>query len=920
MPPEGSASAGILSGCPIQGNREAEVWTTDLPGWTEHFKKRFSWSPSTQPLEEAHGPLSAAKIQREISTLEQDKAPGADLYPAAFKESGEVLVPVDSDLTDIVKEISIMQQCDSPFIVKCYGSLFDSQDLWICMEYCGAGSIADIMRLRGKALEEREIATVLQYSLRGLDYLHQVIQEIGYNYSADIWSLGITAIEMAEGKPPLADIHPMRALFMIPSQPPPALRKPSSWSAEFRTFVTACLSKTPESRPTAAALLQTEFIRHAQSCSILLAGNFCSNMDSYQDDNEWLFWGGLPSLIARPWLHVIQEIGYNYSADIWSLGITAIEMAEGKPPLADIHPMRALFMIPSQPPPALRKPSSWSAEFRTFVTACLSKTPESRPTAAALLQTEFIRHAQSCSILLPLIEESNAAREKRLSDSKAAILSGITHEANQAHTPGEKRTSMDAATAAAAEGIDDGNGTMVRQDVSLPSAQMDHGFDGNLTLVSSDSVEVVRRTGTSGSQHSRRILSHSGNEDDPATMVIKRSDDEAGGEPQDEDEDDSGSVIVHNTNGSIDMDGRDSERHKAFEMLDAAMRPTTTVEGTLTRRAKADGVPRASVSNVQDFPNYGGAAPPVANVAARPSVPQRPFAPFSRALQHNGLFPGGLVHEPGALNRLSYAELQRLLNTLTVDLETELRNLAIRYRHKRQPLLDAIAEKTAQATEMKLMEAGHPGSASGSLHSGTTSTPPGSTIRSYPFASSSFSSPSVRIESPFAPLTIGSVTCSKRTKSCRKGDNVYSFRCWVRHNASNWDLLVKNEVRLLPTSMTIDTLGGSMGYTSEANDIRLSSMDENQSIDIDKAFVVDNLPMQAVPSIKEAARKWPHLKEVAFDELTEADIGIRIGCDVSEAHLFFDQRLGGKKQPLAVKTLLGWILLGPMKNGTKQKV
>ncbi|KER19167.1 hypothetical protein T265_11967 [Opisthorchis viverrini] len=99
------------------------------------------------------------------------------VFKARYKATGGIVaikkVPVDSDLTDIVKEISIMQQCDSPFIVKCYGSLFDSQDLWICMEYCGAGSIADIMRLRGKALEEREIATVLQYSLRGLDYLHQ---------------------------------------------------------------------------------------------------------------------------------------------------------------------------------------------------------------------------------------------------------------------------------------------------------------------------------------------------------------------------------------------------------------------------------------------------------------------------------------------------------------------------------------------------------------------------------------------------------------------------------------------------------------------------------------------------------------------------------------------------------------------------
>ncbi|VEL31477.1 unnamed protein product [Protopolystoma xenopodis] len=67
-----------------------------------------------------------------------------------------------------------MQQCDSPFIVKCYGSLFDSQDLWICMEYCGAGSVADIMRFRNQTLKEAEIATVLQYSLKGLDYLHQL--------------------------------------------------------------------------------------------------------------------------------------------------------------------------------------------------------------------------------------------------------------------------------------------------------------------------------------------------------------------------------------------------------------------------------------------------------------------------------------------------------------------------------------------------------------------------------------------------------------------------------------------------------------------------------------------------------------------------------------------------------------------------
>lgn len=81
---------------------------------------------------------------------------------------------MDSDLSEIVKEISIMQQCDSPYIVKCFGSLFDNQDLWICMEYCGAGSVADIMRLRNQTLTEEEIGTILKYSLLGLDYLHQV--------------------------------------------------------------------------------------------------------------------------------------------------------------------------------------------------------------------------------------------------------------------------------------------------------------------------------------------------------------------------------------------------------------------------------------------------------------------------------------------------------------------------------------------------------------------------------------------------------------------------------------------------------------------------------------------------------------------------------------------------------------------------
>ncbi|KAK6479580.1 serine/threonine-protein kinase 4-like [Huso huso] len=247
------------------------------------------------------------------------------VFKANYKETGEIVaikqVPVESDLQEIIKEISIMQQCNSPHVVRYYGSYFKNTDLWIVMEYCGAGSVSDIIRLRNKTLTEEEIATILQSTLKGLEYLHfmrkihrdikagnillnteghakladfgvagqltdtmakrntvigtpfwmapEVIQEIGYNCVADIWSLGITTIEMAEGKPPYADIHPMRAIFMIPTNPPPTFRNPEAWSDSMNDFVKQCLVKNPENRATATQLLQHPFIKSAKPISIL---------------------------------------------------------------------------------------------------------------------------------------------------------------------------------------------------------------------------------------------------------------------------------------------------------------------------------------------------------------------------------------------------------------------------------------------------------------------------------------------------------------------------------------------------------------------------------------------------------------------------------------------------------------------------
>jgi hypothetical protein len=225
-------------------------------------------------------------------------------------------------MQDITKEIVLLKQCDNVHVVKYYGSFFKNDDLWIVMEYCGCGSVSDVMRLRGCTMAEEHIATILQGSLRGLAYLHSllkihrdikagnilldwqgvakladlgvagelensltkrntvigtpfwmapevVVEECGYDVKADIWSLGITAIEMGEGRPPLHEVHPMRAIFMIPSKPPPTLTCPEEWSSMFIEFVSFCLEKDPAMRKSATVLLESSFIATAQPPSSL---------------------------------------------------------------------------------------------------------------------------------------------------------------------------------------------------------------------------------------------------------------------------------------------------------------------------------------------------------------------------------------------------------------------------------------------------------------------------------------------------------------------------------------------------------------------------------------------------------------------------------------------------------------------------
>ena len=87
-------------------------------------------------------------------------------------------------------------------------------------------------------------------------------------------------------------------------------------------------------------------------------------------------------------------------------------MAEGKAPYAEIHPMRAIFMIPTKPPPSFSQPDDWSPEFIDFVSLCLMKNPESRAKASELLQHEFIKNAKTPEILMDIITEVQETKDQ----------------------------------------------------------------------------------------------------------------------------------------------------------------------------------------------------------------------------------------------------------------------------------------------------------------------------------------------------------------------------------------------------------------------------------------------------------------------------------------------------------------------------
>ena len=253
------------------------------------------------------------------------------------------VIPVQGDWEELKKEIKILRQCKSDFVVQYYGSyMTQDDDMWIVMEYCSAGSVSDLMESTCRTLTEEQFQHITASVLLGLSYLHgmklihrdiksgnilltargqakladfgvsaqmnttvskrqtvigtpfwmapEVIQEVRYDGKADIWSLGITVIEMAEGNPPLSDIHPMRAIFMIPANPPPTMTDKSQWHVLTNDFLSQCLRKDLNQRPEARILCGHPFVSRVvaqlkknEGCSPVLAELVRGAMDAIRE-------------------------------------------------------------------------------------------------------------------------------------------------------------------------------------------------------------------------------------------------------------------------------------------------------------------------------------------------------------------------------------------------------------------------------------------------------------------------------------------------------------------------------------------------------------------------------------------------------------------------------------------------------------
>ncbi|XP_069756515.1 STE20-like serine/threonine-protein kinase isoform X2 [Narcine bancroftii] len=228
----------------------------------------------------------------------------------------------EEELEDYIVEIDILASCDHHHIVKLLDSFYYENKLWILIEFCAGGAVDAVMLELERALTEPQIRVICKHTLEALNYLHdnkvihrdlkagnilltmegdvkladfgvsaknsrtlqrrdsfigtpywmapevvmcETSKDKPYDYKADIWSLGVTLIEMAQMEPPHHELNPMRVLLKIAKADPPTLAQPSRWSPEFSDFLKKAVDKNVENRWSCQQLLQHPFVANVNS-------------------------------------------------------------------------------------------------------------------------------------------------------------------------------------------------------------------------------------------------------------------------------------------------------------------------------------------------------------------------------------------------------------------------------------------------------------------------------------------------------------------------------------------------------------------------------------------------------------------------------------------------------------------------------
>eukprot|EP01128_Nolandella_sp_AFSM9_P003470 TRINITY_DN1494_c0_g1_i2.p1 TRINITY_DN1494_c0_g1~~TRINITY_DN1494_c0_g1_i2.p1 ORF type:complete len:1350 (-),score=374.83 TRINITY_DN1494_c0_g1_i2:182-4231(-) len=255
------------------------------------------------------------------------------VYKSQHNETGEwvalkIMQPEEDDEDEVSQmvELWILKQCQHPNISKLLGTWQCGTETFIAMEYCGGGAVSDFYAVWGVKPTEDQIRLICYETLLGLQYLHDMkfihrdikganillsedghvkiidfgvsavlkdpaekrrtligtpyfmapeiisnkTRSVPYDKMVDVWSLGITLIELAEKDPPLSQMNPMRALMQIPLREPPSLTAPDEWTPEFSEFLTLCLSREPRKRASLERLMDHAWLQNLPSRDVLL--------------------------------------------------------------------------------------------------------------------------------------------------------------------------------------------------------------------------------------------------------------------------------------------------------------------------------------------------------------------------------------------------------------------------------------------------------------------------------------------------------------------------------------------------------------------------------------------------------------------------------------------------------------------------